>query len=87
MEYNFRESSTDVGYFKRPIDIPSIQSNLAQGIQNTPYKYNSIVDKTKPLGYQTSDLKEMYLTREQLEARKVSPVVTQEYILQKQYSN
>jgi len=87
MEYNFRESSTDVGYFKRPIDIPSIQSNLVQGIKNTPYQYASITDNTKPMGYETSDLKEMYLTREQLEARKVSPVVTQEYILRKQYGN
>jgi hypothetical protein len=85
MEYNFRESSTDVGYFKRPIDIPSIQSNLVQGIKNTPYRYASVVDNAKPMGYETSDLKVTYLTREQLESRKVSPVVTQEYILQKQY--
>lgn len=87
MEYNFRETCTDVGYFKRPIDIPSVQSNLVQGIENTPYRYASVLDSAKPFGYETSDLKEMYLTREQLEARKVSPVVTQEYILQRQYGN
>jgi hypothetical protein len=87
MEYNFRESANDVGYFKRPIDIPSIQSNLVNGIENTPYKYNSILDKSTPFGYETSDLKQLYLTREQLDARKVSPVVTQEYILAKQYSD
>jgi hypothetical protein len=81
MEYNFRETCNDVGYFKRPIDIPSIQSNLAQGIENTPYKYKSVLDQTKPLGYESTDLKQLYLTREQLEARKVSPVVTQEYIM------
>ena len=30
-EYNFRETCNDVGYFKRPIDLPSIQSNAVSG--------------------------------------------------------
>jgi len=81
MEYNFRESSTDVGYFKRPIDLPNIQSNAVFNMNGTPYNFSSIMDKTKPFGYQTSDLKEIYLSREQLDARKISPVITQADLL------
>ena len=83
MEYNFRESSTDVGYLKRPIDVPSIQSNVSTGIRSTPYAFSSVLDNTKPLGYASSDLKTMYLTREQLESRKISPVITQDKLLEK----
>jgi hypothetical protein len=79
-EYNFRETCNDVGYFKRPIDVPSIQSNVISGY-STPFKFGSILDKTKPAGYQESDLKSLYLTREQLDARRISPMVTQEQLL------
>ena len=77
MEYNFRESSNDVGYYKRPTDIPSIQSNMVSGIVNKPYVYSSALDNTRPIGYANSDLKETYLTREQLNARKIAPVIMQ----------
>lgn len=77
MEYNFRESSNDTGYYKRPVDIPSIQSNEVKGFHNQPYLYSSGTDQAKPFGYASSDLKELYLTREQLAARKMSPVVIQ----------
>jgi hypothetical protein len=77
MEYNFRESSNDVGYYKRPIDLPNIQSNAVSNMNGIPHNFSSILDQSKPFGYQTSDLKEMYLSREQLDARKISPVITQ----------
>lgn len=83
MEYNFREASNDVGYFKRHMDIPSIQPNNAKGLTSSPYLYSSVLDETKPFGHSTSDLKTMYLTREQLEARKISPVITQDKLLEK----
>jgi hypothetical protein len=82
MEYNFHESCNDVGYFKRPIDIPSIQSNLTQGIHNTPYKFSSVNDNKKPFGNVSSDLKNMYLSREQLDTRKISPIITQDKLLE-----
>jgi len=75
MEYNFRESSNDTGYYKRPIDIPSIQTNEVKGFHNQPYLYTSGTDQTKPFGYASSDLKDLYLSREQLAARKMSPIV------------
>jgi dimeric dUTPase (all-alpha-NTP-PPase superfamily) len=49
---------------------------------NSPFLYSSYVDESKPIGYETSDLKEMYLSREQLSARMVSPAITQEDLIQ-----
>jgi hypothetical protein len=56
------------------------ESNVISGY-STPFKFGSILDKTKPAGYQESDLKSLYLTREQLDARRISPMVTQEQLL------
>jgi hypothetical protein len=44
---------------------------------NTPYLYKSCVDDTKPYGYMSSDLKKLYLDDIKLEARMVTPVITQ----------
>jgi hypothetical protein len=82
MEYNFRESCNDVGYYKRPIDLPNMQSNKVTNLTGTPYNFSSTLDESKPFGYQTSDLKELYLSREQLDARKISPVITQADLIQ-----
>jgi hypothetical protein len=81
MEYNFHESANDTGYYKRPIDVPSIQSNVVNSPHKAPYLFTSGLDSTKPFGYASSDLKEMYLSREQLESRKISPVITQDKLL------
>jgi len=79
MEYNFRESSNDLGYYKRAIDLPNMQSSQ---VYNSPYKYTSTSDNAKPFGYQSSDLKELYLSREQLSARMIAPVITQADLIQ-----
>jgi hypothetical protein len=81
MEYNFRESSNDIGFYKRPIDLPNMQSNLVSNMSGTPYNFNSVLDNSKPFGYQSSDLKELYLSRQQLDARKISPVITQDDLI------
>jgi hypothetical protein len=75
MEYNFRESSNDVGYYKRHNDLPNMQSNKVSDINQTPYAYKSFLDETTPIGYTSSNLKENYLTREQLNARKIAPII------------
>jgi len=77
MQHNFREASNDMGYYKR--NNNSSINNVA-----SPYQYKSALDNTQPFGYHDSDLKQMYLSREQLELRKVSPVMTQEELLQRQ---
>jgi hypothetical protein len=45
-------------------------------IQNTPYLYNSIYDTSVPAyGFKNSDLKQNYMTKEQIKSRMVSPSI------------
>ena len=39
-------------------------------MSNKPYIFNSVLSKDQPYGYEDSDLKNIYLTREQLNAQK-----------------
>lgn len=66
MKQNFREASNDVGYVKRFNDF---------SFDTIPYLYKSYDDNAKPFGYQNSDLKELYLSREQLDSHKIAPTV------------
>uniref|UniRef100_A0A6C0JKG7 Uncharacterized protein n=1 Tax=viral metagenome TaxID=1070528 RepID=A0A6C0JKG7_9ZZZZ len=86
MSYNFRESSNDVGYYKRPIDLPNMQSNNVSNMNGTPYLFKSVLDNSKPFGYQSTNLKELYLSREQLDSRKISPVITQDDLVRNIYN-
>ena len=82
MEVNFREASNDAGYYKRYTGTPL--DNSEKMYDNTsPYLFDSFLDNSKPFGYASSDLKNLYLSREQLNSRKISPVITQEEILKK----
>jgi hypothetical protein len=75
MNYNCVQSSTDAGYLKRYADLESSST------YSTPYITPSFVDKNRPSAYEPSDLKELYLTREQLQARMVAPEITQDDFL------
>ena len=48
---------------------------------NGPFIFNSAVDNRKPSGYETSDLKNIYLSKYQLQSRMVTPVLTQAQLL------
>lgn len=74
MEYNFRESCNDSGYYKRYDDILNKSGSV-------PYTFTSSTDNSKPFGYSSSDLKDLYLSREQLNSSKISPVITQEELI------
>tara|TARA_B100001093_G_C26522043_1_gene882173 strand:- start:122 stop:538 length:417 start_codon:yes stop_codon:yes gene_type:complete len=50
---------------------------------NIPFLFNSSIDKSKPKGYETSDLKNIYLSRHQLQSRMITPVLTQEQLFKK----
>lgn len=76
MTYNFTEACNDAGYYKRFVEAPKSQMD-----SSSPYIYTSTGDNTPAMGVPTSDLKQMYLSREQLQARKVSPVITQDQLL------
>lgn len=68
LEKNQAESLNDIGYVARYSTAPEQKTSV-------PYYYKSYLDNTKPFGYQTSDLKELYLTSEQLNARKMAPSI------------
>ena len=68
MKYNMTESCNDVGFYKRLYEPTVIAPT------GTPQLYNSPMDNKQVLGVNNSNLKQLYLTREQLESRKVAPV-------------
>uniref|UniRef100_A0A6C0DQE4 Uncharacterized protein n=1 Tax=viral metagenome TaxID=1070528 RepID=A0A6C0DQE4_9ZZZZ len=74
---NFTETSNDMGYYKRFADAP-IANNTYDTTNTVPYLYKSYSDNNKPKGYVTSDLKTEYLSREQLNSRLSSTVITQD---------
>lgn len=78
MQHNLNVSSPDAGHYA---NLSNIQSNMVDSSMSGPARYSSVLDATPVLGGSTSDLKEAYLTREQLDARKVSPVITQAELL------
>ncbi len=80
MEQNFRESSNDLGYNSRFATASDIQSNLFEGT-STPALYSSVQENKSVLGRTISDLKTNYLTREDLQSRKFSPVITQDQFI------
>jgi len=72
MKYNNLEYCYDMG-------LPTNNStdiNPISTITNVPFLYKSSFDNSKPgFGYNNSDLKNPYLSREQLNARMVSPSI------------
>jgi hypothetical protein len=69
MEYNYRESANDTGYLIPPISKTVNKSKNDNLIP--PFFFDSLNDKSKP--FEMTDLKEMYLSREQMNSRKVIP--------------
>jgi len=61
--------------------IPAM-NQMGQHQQNTPYLYQSCSDNSQPFGYENSDLKNLYISGYQLQSRMVTPVITQEQLLQ-----
>lgn len=50
-------------------------------LNGSPFLYNSYLDNSQPFGYENSDLKNSYLSRQQLQERMVTPVITQEQLI------
>jgi hypothetical protein len=69
-----RKSFNDVGYYERYIDNISNYSETTKPI--IPYFFSSLFDNNQPIGYQNSDMKQIYLTKEQLNARLMSPKIS-----------
>ena len=60
-------------------------SNPLQPQRNVPYVFASVLDNSQPFGYENSDLKNYYLSRQQLQARMIAPVITQHELLARGY--
>jgi hypothetical protein len=72
MNYNNMEACYDLG-----LD-PHVQTGATPS-SNVPYKFKSTFDTNTPgYGYCNSDLKNPYLSREQLNARMISPAINPE---------
>ena len=50
-------------------------------LNGSPFLYNSYLENSQPFGYENSDLKNTYLSRQQLQERMVTPVITQEQLI------
>ena len=69
MKYNNLEACYDLG-----LDPHTKNGNTPSS--NVPYKFRSVYDTSTPgFGYCNSDLKNPYLSREQLNARMVAPTI------------
>jgi len=73
IKQNQKDSCDQCGYC--PINNKSVVEN-----NGSPYLYNSPFEKSQPYGYEDSDLKNIYLSRNELEARMVSPAISQEQV-------
>jgi hypothetical protein len=74
MKQNMAETMNDCGYVARYAKAPEVPSR-------PPYTYKSYLDNTAVFGYENSNLKDLYFTREELDARKVAPAITQEALI------
>jgi hypothetical protein len=80
-----------------PARYDSAQSHSATAARNTttpdtttkttPFLYKSCMESTQPFGYETSDLKDIYLSKYQLESRMVTPVISQDELLVRGFPN
>tara|TARA_Y100001970_G_C14249837_1_gene870991 strand:+ start:530 stop:931 length:402 start_codon:yes stop_codon:yes gene_type:complete len=67
---NQKASCDECGYCQYPKRLPC-----------KPYIFSSCSDKSVPMGYETSDLKNKYLQKCELESRKIAPVINANQIL------
>jgi hypothetical protein len=74
LKQNQVESCNDTGYYMRDVN-PPVYSN------GDPKMYNSLHDISPTES--ESDLKQLYLSRERLESRKVAPEITQSELMEK----
>jgi len=72
MKINSQEACADLG-------LPCHFSTNATPSSNVPFTFRTTYDTNKPgFGYSQSNLKNPYLSREQLQARLVAPVIKQQ---------
>ena len=59
------------------LGVPFSSTNMQTPSDNVPFRFRNIFDTNRPgFGYCNSNLKNPYLSREQLNSRMVAPTVT-----------
>ena len=74
IKQNQAETMNDIGYVARYANAPEVP-------YRPPYSYKSHLDNTTVFGYENSNLKKLYFSKEELEARKLSPAITQAQLI------
>jgi hypothetical protein len=74
IKQNQAETMNDIGYVARYAKAP-------EEPYKTPYTYKSYLDNTNVVGFENSDLKQLYFSKEELNARKLAPAITQEQLI------
>jgi hypothetical protein len=85
MQHNFAEAANDCGYSNLGVKRGnSLFLPIFAGLPRSdkPALYDSLIQPEKEYGKFESDLKANYLSREQLAARTVTPVITQSELLE-----
>ena len=85
MKSNFRSASNDAGYHVRHVDVIDNQSNQFSSKSVSPALYSSVVDTKQVIGQSNSDLKQLYMSRDILDSRRISPVITQASLLHQRF--
>jgi len=71
--------------------LDSCQQHQSNGqniiMSNTPYLYKSCIDSSHPYGYESSDLKNLYLSRQELQSRMSVPDMSQYKLIKKLNAN
>lgn len=72
IKQNQKAACNECGYCPYPVSKPC-----------TPYIFSSCSDTSVPVGYETSDLKNKYLQKCELESRKIAPALNENQFLKR----
>lgn len=82
MRQNFIEAANDMGYYERMNrDMQSNYSPIGDQSRFSTYNSPSMVSSAQSAIVNNSDLKELYLSREELEKKRELPFITQDELL------
>ncbi len=88
--YNQREACDECSSCPPQYSDPNLTPlhvNELNNSKNTPFLYTSSSDNSAPFGYESSNLKNIYLKDHELQARMIAPVLSQEQYLAQNYKN
>ena len=90
ISFNQREACDECSSCPPRYADPSLtpsQVNQLGNSSNTPFLYSSSADSSAPYGYETSNLKNIYLKDHELQSRMVAPLLTQDQYLAQNFKN